>query len=189
MWHAHLRVGAFPPPDGWAYHRVVLALPIALALALTAAAEGGSDEQSWPRVEEEPRLELTAWGGPTWLAGGNGPRSDTFAAGAAWRFDQLDLGLFGGWYGLQRGSASGGLASYYAPVYLVRIGQRFETRNGLLASFTFGAGTARTGSWRSWFQVALGARATFGPVFVAGELAFESEDLMRLGIGLGVSLF
>jgi hypothetical protein len=168
----------------------VFALPIALALVLTAAsAEAGSDDESWPRVEEEPRLDLTVWGGPAWVGGGNGARSDTWAASVAWRFDQLDLGFFGGWYGLQRESAGGALAAYRAPVYLIRLGQRFETRNGLLASFTFGAGTARAGSWRSWFQVALGARATFGPVFVAGELAFESEDLMRLGFGLGVSLF
>jgi hypothetical protein len=167
----------------------VFALSLALALALAAPDEAVSDEESWPHVEEEPRLDLTVWGGPAWVAGGNGARSDTWAASAAWRFDSLDLGLFGGWYGLRRESGSGARAAYGAPVLLARIGQRFETRNGLLASFTFGAGAARAGSWRSWFQVALGARATFGPVFVAGELAFESEDLMRLGFGLGVSLF
>ena len=83
-----------------------------------------------------------------------------------------------------------------APVYaakrreirLARLGQRFETRNGLLASFTFGVGAAKTTSWRSWFQVALGARATYGPAFLAGELSFESDQLIRLSVGIGVSL-
>jgi hypothetical protein len=34
--------------------------------------------------------------------------------------------------------------------------------------------------------VALGGRATFGPMFVAGEIAFEQYDLLRLAAGLGV---
>jgi hypothetical protein len=164
-------------------------LPVALALALAALPVEGDEavdeaaEPSSSLVEEEPRLDLTLWGGQGWT-GGSGVRSEAWAAEATWRFDRLALGLSGGGYDLRSATSGGALT----PVFLLRVGQRFETRNGLLANFTFGVGTAKTASWRSWFQVALGARATFGPAFVAGELAFESEDLMRVSLGLGVSL-
>jgi hypothetical protein len=168
-------------------------LPVALALAIAALpVEGaeGADEvaEPWNLVEEEPRLDLTLWGGQGWTGGTSGVRSEAWAAEATWRFDRLDLGLSGGCYDLRSETSDGALATRFAPVYLLRVGQRFETRNGLLANFTFGVGTAKTTSWRSWFQVALGARATFGPAFVAGELAFESDEFMRLALGLGVSL-
>jgi hypothetical protein len=177
---------------------IALVLPLTLALALAAPLaevpepaepepEPWSYEEDEP--EESPRLDLTLWGGQAWTDRATGTRSELYGAEATWRFDSLDLGLFGGAYELRSGSDGGELEPYFAPVYLVRLGQRFETRNGLLASFTFGVGTAKTVEWRSWFQVALGARATFGPAFVAGELAFESDDLIRLALGLGVSLF
>jgi hypothetical protein len=174
-------------------------LHVALALALAAspivevaepAEPAGEAGESWDVLEREPRLDLTLWGGQAWIGGTSGARSEAYAAEATWRFDRLDLGLSGGFYELRSPSQLGGeLETYFAPVYLLRVGQRFETRNGLLASFTFGAGAAKTSTWRSWFQVALGARATFGPAFVAGELAFESEELLRLALGIGVSLF
>ena len=171
-------------------------LALALALALGAsphadAGNGASDEpggDSWSSEEEAPRLDLEIWGGQAWNTGGTGPRVETYGGQATWRFDQLDLGLFGGCYGLQEARADGTLANVFAPVYLVRIGQRFETRNGLLASFTFGVGTAKAPDWRSWFQVALGARASYGPAFLAGEVSFESDELIRLSVGLGVSV-
>ncbi len=172
-------------------------LPVALALALAAApfVEGAEPDdssevgESWDVIEQEPRVDLTLWGGQAWIGGTSGTRSEAYAAEATWRFDQLDLGVSGGFYELRNESTSGELESYFAPVYLLRLGQRFETRNGLLASFTFGAGAAKTSTWRSWFQVALGARATFGPAFVGGELSFESDELLRLALGIGVSLF
>jgi hypothetical protein len=169
-----------------------LALALALAAPVTVAPEAGDEEPDWSQElpdEEPPRLDLTLWGGQAWTERGTGPRSETYAAEATWRFDRLDLGLSGGCYELRDDSADGTMQSYFAPVYLLRLGQRFETRNGLLASFTFGLGAAKTAEWRSWFQVAMGARATFGPAFVAGELAFESEDVLRLALGLGVSVF
>ncbi|HSM92361.1 MAG TPA: hypothetical protein VLT47_05685 [Anaeromyxobacteraceae bacterium] len=172
-------------------------LPVALALALAAvpmqgaedAGEVGDSGEPWDAVEEAPRLDLTIWGGQGWVGGTGGARSEAYAAEASWRFDRLDLGMSGGLYRLDREAADGALERYSAPVLLLRVGQRFETRNGLLANFTFGVGTAKTSGWRSWFQVALGARATFGPAFVAGELAFESDEILRLALGLGVSLF
>jgi hypothetical protein len=169
---------------------VALALALAAAPATDAGAGAGEDEvvESWDTVEQEPRLDLALWGGQAWIGGGGGPRSETYGAEATWRFDRLDLGLFGGCYEL-RDETPDGVEPFFAPVYLLRFGQRFETRNGLLASFTFGAGAAKTAGWRSWFEVALGARAIFGPAFVAGELSFESDELLRLSLGIGVSLF
>jgi hypothetical protein len=172
-------------------------LPLLLALALGANPIPGDalsplppEETEEPSSEEvPPRLDLTLWGGQVLSERGSGTRSEAYAAEATWRFDSLDLGLFGGCYQLRDSTASGTLESYFAPVYLLRVGQRFETRNGLLASFSFGVGAAKTGDWRSWFEVALGARATYGPAFVAGELSFESDDVLRLSLGLGVSVF
>jgi len=159
------------------------------ALPIFAVADEGTEEEAWPSDEvEAPRLDLTLWGGQAWNAGATGARSEAYAAEATWRFDRVDLGLFAGRYDFRETTASGAVERFFAPVYLARIGQRFETRNGLLASFTFAVGTAKTASWRSWFQVALGARATYGPAFLAGELAFESEELIRLSVGIGVSL-
>jgi hypothetical protein len=172
-------------------------LPLALALTLSATALPGEepppveaeDEAPYTLEAHDPRLDLTVWGGTGWMGGGSGVRSQSWGAEATWRFDAVDVGLFGGCYELRTDPGGGVVPAYFAPVYLARIGQRFETRNGLLASFTFGVGALKETDWRSWFQIAIGARATFGPAFLAGELAFESDDLVRLGVGLGVSLF
>lgn len=168
-----------------------------LALALAANPLPGDalsplppEETEEPSSEEAPpRLDLTLWGGGILSERGAGTRSEAYGAEATWRFDSLDLGFFGGCYQLRDATTTGTLESYFAPVYLLRLGQRFETRNGLLASFSFGFGAAKTADWRSWFEVALGARATYGPAFVAGELSFESDDILRLSLGLGVSVF
>lgn len=171
-------------------------LPLALALLLAtnplsaeeAAPVPEEETAPWSNEEEPPRLDLKLWGGQAWADAGNGGRSETYGAEATWRFEPLDVGLFGGAYELREVDAAGVPKTAFAPVYLLRLGQRFETRSGLLASFTFGAGAVKTAEWRSWFQVALGARANFGPAFVGGELSFESENLVRLSLGLGVSV-
>lgn len=171
-------------------------LPLALALTLATTPLPGeelpplpAEEEPYTFEEREPRLDLTVWGGTGWMGGGSGVRSQAYGAEATWRFDAVDLGLFGGCYELRSDPTGGVVPAYFAPLYLARIGQRFETRNGLLASFTFGVGALKETEWRSWFQIAIGARATFGPAFLAGELAFESDDFVRLALGLGVSLF
>lgn len=171
-------------------------LPLALTLLLTGAPLSVAEAEPAPpepepwelEGEDPPRLDLTLWIGQAWLDRESGLRGETYGAEATWRFDAIDAGLFAGRYELLVASGADP-ETRAAPVLLVRFGQRFETRNGLLAAFTFGAGAAETDGWRSWFQVALGVRATFGPAFVAGELAFESEDVLRLALGLGVSLF
>lgn len=170
-------------------------LPLVLVLALAADPSTGDDlpplheADASSSAEEAPRLDLALWGGELLSQRGGGPRSAAWGAEAAWRFDRLDLGLLGGAYEVRETTASGGATTSWAPLYLLRIGQRFETRNGLLASFIFGAGAARKPDWRSWFQVAIGARATWGPAFLAGELSFESDEILRLSVGVGVSVF
>jgi hypothetical protein len=172
-------------------------LPALLALALVAdpVAPAEPVEPAPPADEEfivdvrDPRIDLTLWGGSAWTQGGGGPRADSWGGEATWRFDAVDLGLFGGTYGLRSTAADGSTGKRWAPVWLARVGQRFETRNGLLAFFTFGIGALEDARWRSWFQVALGARARFGPAFLSGELSFESDDFVRVAVGVGVSLF
>lgn len=171
-------------------------LPLLVALALSADPVPGDEpppvaeeESVEPAGDEEPRLDLKLWGGQAWSDSGAGGRSEAYGAEATWRFDPLDVGLFGGCYELRQAGDTGTPKTWFAPVYLARLGQRFETRNGLLANFTLGIGAAKTAGWQSWFQVALGARAAFGPAFVAGELSFESENFLRLSLGLGVSVF
>lgn len=167
-------------------------LPVLLALALAAEPLPGDEppllpvEEAEEPVERPPRLDLTVWGGEILSEGGSGASSEAFAAEATWRFDAIDVGVLGGSWALRDPDT---LATYRAPVLLARFGQRFETRNDLLASFTFGVGAAKAPAWRSWFQVSLGARATFGPAFLGGELSFESDDVLRLSLGLGVSVF
>lgn len=170
-------------------------LPLALALALAAhatpaldaAADEPIDEPEAGEEEPAPRLELKVWGGQAWTSGG-GDTSAVYAGEATWRFDRLDLGVFGGGYQLRDESLTHRSTTLFSPLYLVRLGQRFETRNGLTASFTLGAGALKADTWHSWFQVALGLRAGFGPAFIAGELSFESEAYLRLCIGIGVSI-
>jgi hypothetical protein len=144
------------------------------------------DETAYLPEPHEPRLELLAWGGQALSERGAGTNSQVYGAEAVWRFDSLDLGAFGGGYQL-RHDVGGTVETYFAPFCLARIGQRFETRNGVVANFVFGVGAIHAGAWQAMFQVALGARFDLGPLFVAGELAFEN-DFVRLGLGLGVSL-
>ncbi len=169
--------------------RALALLLAALIPSVPHASEESEGEDSSPEAEvESPRLDLALWGGQIWSSSGAGSRTAAYGAEATWRFDALDLGVFGGLYDLRETAADGTVDRFSAPVCLARIGQRFETRSGLLANFTFGVGAAKTTSWRSWFQVALGGRATYGPAFLAGELSFESDDLIRLSVGIGVSL-
>ncbi len=158
---------------------VLLALSLATAPLAQEWDEGDFEEG---RGGDEPRIHLVAWGGEV-LEDGGGGRSSSFLGGeAAWAFEGLDLGLAAyGYRELPRSTRA------WTPVVLVRLAQRFRTRRGLEASFGIGVGAARTDGWEAWFQAALGVRLRLGPAFVAGELAFEQVDLLRLGAGIGVS--
>jgi hypothetical protein len=131
--------------------------------------------------EDAPRLFLTAWGGEALDEGGGGHSSSIVGGEAAWAFRSLDLGLAG--YGY-RGLVD---AREWTPVALVRLAQRFRTRAGIEATLALGIGAGRPDGWTAWYQLALGGRATFGRMFVAGEISFEQYDLLRLAAGLGVA--
>ena len=63
--------------------------------------------------------------------------------------------------------------------------QRREEGRGLDAAVTLGLGAARPDGWVAWFLFGLGLRVDLGPLFLAGELAFEQRDQLRLMAGLG----
>ncbi len=164
----------------------MIAAALALSLFVTQAAPLAQEEWGdapWEQDEAEdvPRLFLTAWGGEALDDGGDGRSSGILGGEVTWALRALDLGLAG--YGYRRLSEA---EREWTPVALLRLGQRFRTRSGLEATFALGIGAGRPDGWTAWYQVALGGRATFGRVFVAGELAFEQYDLLRLAAGLGV---
>ncbi len=162
--------------------------PVAAVDDGEAAARRGLAQEEWeaPGYEEEdehrPRLLLSAWGGEALDAGGAGHGSALLGGEVAWAFDVLDLGLAG--YGYR---ALVDAKRDWTPVVLLRLTQRFRTRRGLEAAFSFGVGAGRPDEWIAWFQVALGVRVNLGPLFLGGELAFEQYDLLRLAAGLGVA--
>ena len=154
-----------------------------LALALAASPALAQDEYDLPPDEQDEgghRLSIAAWGGEALDESGTGRSYGVLGGEVAWSFDQLDVGLAG--YGSQHLSDT----RTWTPVALVRLVQRFRMRSGVEATFGLGVGAARPSGWEAWFQVGLGARVLFGPMFLGGELAFERGDLLRLSAGLGV---
>jgi hypothetical protein len=182
---------------------MLLAAPAAVhasPAAVPATDVGGTDEGDFGEDEslddedaQGGRLRITAWGGEAWATSGIGQNAPILGGEASWAFDHLDVGLAG--YGDQ-GLSEDGNGKKWDPVLLVRITQRFETYRGLEAGLTLGAGSARRSPgvnrpqrWEAWFQLGLGLRFDLGPVYLAGELAFEQNDLIHLTGGLGVKLF
>lgn len=161
---------------------------IAAALALSACLAGAplaQEEWEAPGYDDDgarPRLLLSAWGGEALDAGGAGRGSTLLGGEAAWAFDALDLGVAG--YGYRTLVDA---KRDWTPVVLLRLTERFRTRRGVEAAFSFGVGAGRPDDWIAWFQVALGVRVNLGPLFLGGELAFEQYDLLRLAAGLGVA--
>jgi hypothetical protein len=170
-------------------------LPLALAAALAsasvaqlpAASPYADDEWDAPELDDEdrePRVRVTAWGGTALGDGGSGISSSFLGGEAGWAFDHLDLGVAAfGYRNLDESDRT------TTPVVLARLTQRFRTGRGIEAAFGFGIGAGRPTSWKAWYQLAIGVRVPLGPLFLAGELAFEQYDLLRLGAGLGVALF
>jgi hypothetical protein len=176
-------------------------LPLLVAASLAAAplsTEGASpgavpdlrlqeewESSGWDEDDEAPpRVRLTAWGGEALADAGSG-RGSGFAGGeVGWAFASLDLSVSGASYrNLEDADRT------WTPVVLARFTQRFRMRRDVEAAFGFGVGAGRPKGWTAWYQVALGVRVPLGPLFLAGELAFEHNDLLRLGAGLGVSVF
>jgi hypothetical protein len=166
------------------------AIPTATSTALSPgrlelASANAQDEYGWEGGDEEdraPRLFITAWGGEAFAIGSGDTRSGSaFGGEVAYALPFGDLGLWGSAYKIGERDA-------WAPIALLRLTNRFATGRGIEAAFTFGVGAGRPIDWRIWFQVALGLRLDLGPLFLAGELSFEQEQLLRLSGGLGVKL-
>jgi hypothetical protein len=158
------------------------AAPAAPSLAAPLAQEEWDDRWDEDDGEDAPRLFLTAWGGKAWDEAGGGPSSTIAGGEVAWAFGGFDLGLAGyGYRDLVDAERE------WTPVALVRLGQRFRTHRGVEAMLAIGLGAGRPDGWTAWYQFAVGGRATFGPLFLAGELSFEQYDLLRLAAGLGVA--
>ena len=143
-----------------------------------------TDDEEY-RYEDEgsgrSHVRVTGWGGALIdLEDGGGVPFG--GAEVAWIFSAFDLGFLAQAYNF--GSRA---KSDWAPVLLARFEQRFETLRGVDAMLSFGLGAARTDGWQTWFQVAFGFRASSGPLFLAGELGFEQDQLFRLAAGVGVS--
>jgi hypothetical protein len=163
----------------------VIAVALALATSLAAAPLAQDDLDAPPSYqdEEDPsRIRLTLWGGEALATGRTRHASTLYGGEAAWAFETLDLGVAA--YGYQSLLQS---TREWTPVVLARLTQRFRTRRMLEAAFTFGVGAGRPrADWSIWLQVALGVRYDLGPMFLAGEIAFEQNDLLRLAGGVGV---
>jgi hypothetical protein len=153
-------------------------------LAEPLARESWEDDDFDDDEERQPRIRLTGWGGTALDDAGTGRSSTVVGGEAAWSFDSLDVGVSGAGY-----RELDGATRSWTPVVLARFTQRFPMRSGVEAAFGLGLGAGRPKGWTSWFQVALGVRVPLGPVFLAGELAFEERQLLRLGAGLGVALW
>lgn len=160
------------------------AVDLAAGWARGARLAQGEEWELPPEDEDEGRrrVRLSLWGGEAFDTGGNGRSSTLLGGEAAWAFDSLDLGAAGYGYRSLRDAER-----EWTPVLLLRLTERFRTRRGVEAAFTFGVGAGRPDDWVAWFQVALGVRIDLGPLFLGGELAFEQYDLLRLAAGLGVA--
>lgn len=153
---------------------------LAAALLASSPAAAYDPFEDAPPGESRPRLLVTGWGGGFVGTPGSGRAGGALGGGeVAWSFDAMDVGV------QALAARLGPAAEGTSPLLLLRLGQRFETRRGLEAVFTLGVGAARRDRWDGWLQVGLGARVPLGRLFLAAELAFEQDDLLRLAGGLG----
>lgn len=164
----------------------MIAAALALSTFLASAPLAQVSDEPPPYEEERDenvrRIRLALWGGEALADGGSGHSSALYGGEAAWAFDSIDLGVAAyGYHSLVNARRE------WAPVALLRLTERFRTRRGLEAAFSFGIGAGRPRDWTAWFQVALGVRYDLGPMFLGGEIAFEQYDLLHLAAGVGVA--
>jgi hypothetical protein len=159
--------------------------PALVAALLLAAAPGAAKaydpfEDDPPGEATEPRVLVTGWAGGFAALPGSEQGGGGLAGGeVTLRLRPLDVGVQAVTTWLDEG------AGRVSPILLLRLGQRFESRRGVEATFTLGLGAARRERWEGWFQVGVGARVPLGPLFLAAELAFEQVNLLRLAGGIG----
>lgn len=151
--------------------------------ALTAAQEDWDAEDHEEHEGPDHRLAVTAWAGEGWDTSESSRSGARLGGEASWSFDTTEVGVAGFAYRNLRNSTRA-----WSPVALARLGERFRTRAGLEAVFSLGLGAARPDSWIFWYQVGLGVRVDLGRLFLAGELAFERYDQLRLLGGVGFRL-
>ena len=158
-------------------------LPALLALTLVTGQADPYEDEDWEEGDSGGRgaqLFVVGWGGSAFDANGNEDSLGVLGGEAGVSFSAVDLGIAA--YGYHAEEAT----DPWSPVVLARIGNRFQSYRGLEGLLTFGLGAARIDDdWQAWFQVALGVRVVFEPLFVAGEITFEQNDLIRLTGGLG----
>jgi hypothetical protein len=159
-------------------------LPTLLALALvTGQSDPYGEDEDWedgePASSRSTEFYLVGWGGNAFDANGNAPSFGVLGAEAGLAFPVAEIGI--ATYGYHDPEND----DEWTPVVLARIGNRFQSYRGLEGTLTFGIGAARVEGWKTWFQVALGVRLVFEPLFVAGEITFEQNNLIRLTGGLG----
>jgi hypothetical protein len=159
------------------------ALLAALLLAAAPAGAGAYDpfEDDPPGEASEPRVLVTGWAGGFVALPGTEEGGGLVGGEVTLRLRSLDVGVQAVTTWLDQG------AGRRSPILLLRLGQRFESRRGVEATFTLGLGAARRERWEGWFQLGVGARVPLGPLFVAAELAFEQVDLLRLAGGIGAA--
>jgi len=173
------------------YHPAVPRLAGPLALAAIAAvstapaaarAQWGDEDEAYAPARR-PRLSFTLVGGEAFALNTDAAVSGGVAGGeVAYAFDAIEVGVLAQAYRIRATPSRA-----WSPVTLLRLTERFETRRGIEASFTFGFGAGELTHWTAWYQVALGARLSLSSsLFLAGELSFEQYDLLRLAAGLGV---
>lgn len=160
---------------------LLLAALVAAWPALAVAQDEDLDDEAQEEDGRDPRrLSVIAWGGQGFDTSGNGRSGARLGGEVAWAFDALDVGVAG--YGYRRLRDA---TREWTPVALARLTQRFQTGRGLDAALTLGLGAAKPDGWVAWFLLGLGVRVDLGPMFLAGELAFEQRDQLRLMAGLG----
>jgi hypothetical protein len=159
---------------------LLLAALVAIAPARSTAQDEDWDQETHEDDRDTRRLSVTAWGGQGFDTSGSGRSGARFGGEVAWAFAPVEVGVAGYEYRHLRDATR-----EWTPVTLLRLTERFETRRGLDAAITFGLGAARPDNWVAWFMFGLGLRLDLGPLFLAGEIACEQRDQLRLLAGIG----
>ncbi|MFO0585674.1 MAG: hypothetical protein U0229_25615 [Anaeromyxobacter sp.] len=158
--------------------------PALLALALVTGQSDPYEDDLHGHDDNDTGPFLAIRGGEAVGTNGGGSHA-VYGGEVGWSFEPIDVSLAGYAYkDLERRALSGEKAPWDR-MYLVRLGQRFETYRGLEGTLDLGIGAAHTDRWKTWVQLGLGVHLNIDPLFVTGEITFEQNGLVRLTAGLG----